>query len=74
MSGGGEEQRKARGSMGCGEKKKEIKRKKEIGSGIFVYGEKKGGEWKRKKKKFESEKTKFVLLVHSLCLVQSVKL
>ena len=35
---------------------------------------KKEGSGKDRKKKFESEKTKFVLLVHSLCLVQSVKL
>ena len=36
--------------MGGEEKKKEIKKKKEMGSGIYVYGGKKG-EWKRKKKK-----------------------
>ena len=34
----------------------------------------KKGEWKRKKKKIEREKTKLVLFVYSLCLVQSVEL
>ena len=34
----------------------------------------KKGEWKRKKKKIEREKTKLVLFVCSLCLVQSVEL
>jgi hypothetical protein len=55
-------------------KKKEIKRKKEMGSGIYVYGGKKGGVEKKEKKNFEREKTKLVLFVYSLCLVQSVEL
>jgi hypothetical protein len=37
-----------------------------------VYGGKKGGV--EKKKKIEREKTKLVLFVCSLCLVQSVEL
>ena len=46
VCGGGEEKRKTRGTWVVGEKK----RKKEIGSGVNVYGGK-NGEWKRKKKK-----------------------
>ena len=46
-----------------------------MGSGVYVYGGKKGGmENKKEKKKIEREKTKLVLFVCSLCLVQSVKL
>ena len=46
-------------------KKNDIKRKKEMGSGVYVYGGKKE-EWKRKKKKkIEREKTNwFYLYVH----------
>ena len=74
VCGGREEKRKARGYMGGVEKKKEIKRKKEMGSGVYVYGGKKW-VWKRKKKKkIEREKTKLVLFVCSLCLVQSIEL
>ena len=55
-------------------KKKEIKRKKEIGNGVNVYGGK-NGKWKRRrKKKIEKEKTKLILFACSLCLVQSVEL
>ncbi len=76
------------GEGGCmcvvGEKKKERqggtwvvwkkKRKKEMGSGVYVYGGKKG-VWKRKKKKkIEREKTKLVLFICSICLVQSIEL
>ena len=50
-----------------------IKEKKKMGSGIYVYGGKKGGV-KKKEKKIEREKTKLVLFVYSLYLVQSVKL
>jgi fibrillarin-like rRNA methylase len=57
-----------------GEKKREIKRKKEMESGVYVYGEKKGGVEKKEEKKFEREKTKLVLFVCSLCLVQNVEL
>ena len=73
MCSEGEEKRKAEGVHGWwGKKKKEIKRKKEMGSGIYVYGGKKGGV--EKKKKFEREKAKLVLFVCSLCLVQSIEL
>ena len=40
----GRRKKKGTGVHGLWGKKKEIKRKKEIGSGIYVYGEKKGGE------------------------------
>ena len=51
MCSEGEEKRKAKGVHGWwGEKKKkEIKRKKEMGSGIYVYDGKKGGMEKKKK-------------------------
>ena len=45
VCGGGEEKRKARGYMGGGKKKK-----KEMGSGVYVYGGKKKGKWKKKLK------------------------
>jgi hypothetical protein len=60
-SGGG-------GGGGCG---KGIKRKKEMG--LRVWWEKRGSG-KERKKKIEREKTKLVLFVCSLCLVQSVEL
>ena len=51
-----------------------MKKKKDMWSGVYVYGGKKG-KWKRKKKKkIEREKIKLVLFVCSLCLVQSVEL
>ena len=71
VCGGGEEKRKA-GIHEWKGKKKEIKKKKEMGSGIYVYGGKKGGV--EKKKKIEREKTKLVLFVCSLCLVQNIEL
>jgi hypothetical protein len=37
-------------------------------------GGKKGGVEKKKEEKFEREKTKIILFVCSLCLVQSVEL
>ncbi len=49
MCGGGEEKRKARGTWVVGEKKK-----KEMGSGVYVYGGKKG-EWKKKEGRVEKE-------------------
>ena len=67
VCGGGEEKRKVRGYMGGGEKTKEMR------SGVYVYGGKKWGVEKKEKKKFEREKTKLVLFVCSLCLVQSVE-
>jgi hypothetical protein len=66
--------KKGRGVHGWWGKKKGNKKEKEMGSGIYVYGGKKGGVKKKKEKKFEREKTKLVLFVCSLCLVQSVKL
>ena len=41
VCGRGEEKRKARGTWVVGKKKKEIKRKKEIRSGVYVYSGKK---------------------------------
>ena len=61
-------------NQGTKKKKKEIKKKKEMGSGVYVYGGKKRGVEKKEEKKFEREKTKLVLFVCSLCLVQSVEL
>ena len=51
VCGGGEEKRKVRGYMGGGEKTKEIKRKKEMRSGVYVYGGKKWGVEKKEEKK-----------------------
>ena len=51
MCGGGEEKRKAGGYMSGGEKEKEIKKKKEMGSGVYVYGGKKRGSGKEIRKK-----------------------
>ena len=45
-----------------------------MGSGVYVYGGKKRGVEKKEEKKFEREKTKLVLFVCSLCLVQSIEL
>ena len=61
-------------NQGAQKKKKEIKKKKEMGSGVYVYGGKKRGVEKKEEKKFEREKTKLVLFVCSLCLVQSIEL
>ena len=73
VCGGGEEKRKAQGTWMVGTKK-EIKRKKEMGSGVYVYGGEKGGVEKKEERKFEREKTKLVLFVCSFCLVQSIEL
>jgi hypothetical protein len=70
VCGGREEKRKARGYMGGVEKKKE-KRNGEWG--LRVWWEKRGVE-KKKEKKIEREKTKLVLFVCSICLVQSIEL
>ncbi len=51
MCGGGEEKRKAGVHGWWGKKTKEIKRKKEIGSGVYMYGGKKQGNEKERKKK-----------------------
>ena len=71
VCGGWEEKRKAWGTWGVGKK---IKRKKEMESGIYMYGGKIWGVEKKEEKKFEREKTKLVLFVCSLCLVQNVEL
>ena len=58
--------------MGGGEKNKGNKKEKINGEqGLRVWWEKKGSG---KKKKIEREKTKLVLFVCLLCLVQSVEL
>ena len=44
------ERQRVHGWLGAKKKKKEIKRKKEMGSGIYVYGRKKGGVEKKEKK------------------------
>ena len=61
---------------GGGKKKKGNKKEKRNGEwGLGVWWEKRGsGKERRKKKKFEREKTKLVLFVCSLYLVQSVEL
>ena len=69
VCGGGEEKRKegvgVNGWWG---------KKKEMGSGVYVYGGKKGREEKERKQKFEKEKTNLGLFVCSLYLVQSIEL
>ena len=63
-SGGEEKKKKGRGYMGGGGRKKkgEIKWKKEMGSGIYVYGGKKGGV---EKKNLKGKKLNwFYLYVH----------
>jgi hypothetical protein len=47
-----------------------------MGSGVYMYGGEKGRVEKKeeKKKKIERGKTKLVLFVCSLCLMQSVEL
>ena len=46
-------------------RKNEIKREKEMGSGIYVYGGKKGGGKERRKKKLNGKKLNwFYLYVH----------
>ena len=45
-----------------------------MGSGVYVYGGKKGEVEKKEEKKIVREKTKLVLFVCSLCLVQNVEL
>jgi hypothetical protein len=50
VCGGGEEKRKAGGTWVVGEKK-EIKKIKEMGSGVYVYGGEKRGSGKEKRRK-----------------------
>jgi hypothetical protein len=62
-----------RGYMGGGGKKKGNKKEKRNGEwNLRVWWEKKGNG--KEKKKIEREKTKLVLFVCSLCLVQSIEL
>ena len=72
--GVGRRKKKSRGLHEWWGKKREIKRKKEMGSGVYVYGGKKWEVEKKEEKKIKSEKTKLVLFVYLLCLVQNVKL
>ena len=68
VSGGGEEKKKKdRGGTW-------VVGKKEMGSGVYMYGGKKGGVEKKEEKKNWKEKIKLVLFVCSLCLVQSIEL
>ena len=59
----GKRKKKGRGTCVVWKKKKKgNKKEKEMGSGIYVYGWKKGGVEKKEEKNFEREKTKLVLL------------
>ena len=72
----GEKKKERQGVDGWWGKKKGNKKEKinrEWGVGLTCMVGKKG-EWKKKKKKFEREKTKLVLFKCSFCLVQSVEL
>ena len=51
VCGEGEEKKKGKGVHGWWGKKKEIKKKKEMGSGVYVYSEKKRGSGKEIRKK-----------------------
>ena len=72
VCGGGEEKKKG-GTWVVG-KKNGNKKEKRNGEWSLVYGEKKGRVEKKEKKNFEREKTKLVLFVCLLYLVQSVEL
>jgi hypothetical protein len=64
VCGGGEEKRKAQGTWVVGKKKK-IKRKKEMGSGVYVYGGKKWRVEKKEEKNLKGKKLNwFYLYVH----------
>ena len=60
--------------MGGGEKKGNKKEKRNGEWGICVWWEKRESGKRKKKKKIEREKTKLVLFVYSLYLVQSIDL
>ena len=62
-----------RGTWVVGKKKRKEKRKKKWGV-AFMYMVGKRGSGKKEEKKFEREKTKLILFVCSLCLMQSVEL
>ena len=64
----GRRKKKGRGYMGGGKK---IKNKWEVGFSCMVG---KRGSEKERRKKIEREKTKLILFVCSLCLVQNVEL
>jgi hypothetical protein len=66
--------RKAGGTWVVGKKKGNKKEKINGEWGLSVWWEKRGVEKKEGKKKIEREKTKLVLFIYSLCLVQSVEL
>ena len=69
--GVGRRKKKSRGLHEWWGKKKG---KEEMGSGVYVYGGKKWEVEKKEEKKIEREKTKLVLFVYLLCLVQNVEL
>ena len=70
---GRKKKRKAGGTWVVGKKKGNKKEKRNGEWGVGYTGKK--GEWKKKeKKKIEREKTKLVLFVCSLYLVQNVEL
>ena len=75
MCSGGEEKRKAGGTWVVGKKIKGNKKEKRNGEwGLRVWWEERRSEKERRRKKFKREKTRLVLFVCSLCLVQSVEL
>ena len=61
MCGGGEEKRKAQGTWVVG-KRKEIKRRKEMGSRVYVYGGKKWGVEKKEEKNLKEKKLNWFYL------------
>jgi hypothetical protein len=69
----GRRKKKDKGVHGWWEKKINKKEKRNGKWGLRVWWEKRGVE-KKEEKKFEREKTKLVLFVCLLCLVQSVEL
>ena len=73
VCGGGEEKRKAEGTWVVEKKKGNIKEKRNGEWNLRVWWEKRGSG-KEKKKKFEREKSKLILFVCSLYLVQTVEL
>ena len=61
----GRRKKKGKGVHGWWGKKKEIKRKKEMRSGVYVYGGKKWGVEKKEKKNLKGKKLNwFYLYVH----------
>jgi hypothetical protein len=71
----GRRKNKGREYMSGGEKKKGNKKEKRHGEwGLCVWWEKRGSGKERRKKNLKGKKTKLVLFVCSLCLVQSIEL